>query len=502
MKKYKILAYLILLILTIATAAIVNDTILSSNNQTLNSNQNNSPASNEKKSEKKIIVSRVGNTTYEKFFVPVTSFNSLNENITSDELKKIFTKKQEKFKNTFILSENQQELENYFGNKLDAQKVNSVDELIGKIQKEDIALIPFDKLNPYLKLIFIDNQNILDKNIESFKLVYPKTLATIKNNDKDKITSNRDVSKFNQLVMTGVTAISRTVQKYINLKNDPIFPARGVMEELAKADLTHISSENPFFDGCPENPADSLILCAKTASLESLKAVGADIIDLNGNHQTDFGSEKFLESIKHLDDNQLEYFGGGKNENDATKILYKTIGNTKIAFLSYAYFDSLNGKAYRNIANGDRPGVNFYDQEKVKNDIILARQNADFIIVDYQFTESYNYLPLPEQKTVFKKTIDLGADLVVGVQAHQPQKIELYNSKFIFYGLGNFFFDQMWSYPTRQGIIPRFTFYDGKLISVEILTTLLYDYSQPRFTTGSEREELLQEILPSSIRDN
>ncbi|HRY59821.1 MAG TPA: CapA family protein [Patescibacteria group bacterium] len=494
MKKIKIIIYLAIPLIAIVVIYTTNNTILGTKNQTKAVTQNLNSIQEESSIINKIITSN--NIQYEKFFVPVTSFSSLNENISSDNLKKVFTEKQDIFKNVYVLSENQKELESYFKTKPNASSINSVDELSAKIQKDDIALIPFDKLTPNLKIIFINNQNILDKNIESSKLVYPKIISTIKSDKNEKTETNRNANKLNQLVMTGVTAISRTVQKMIDIKNDPIYPARAVMDELKKADLTHVSSENSFFDGCPENPADDLTLCAKTKSLESLKAIGADIVDLNGNHQTDFGLDKFLESIGHIDNAGLEYFGGGKNENDAAKILYKTIGDAKIAFLSYAYFDSLNGKAYRNIANGDRPGVNFFEIEKVKADIKNAKQKADFVIVDYQFTESYNIQPLPEQKNIFRETIDFGADLVFGVQAHQPQKIEFYNGKIIFYGLGNFFFDQMWSQPTRQGIIPRFTFYNGKLISIEILTTLLYDYSQPRFTNGNERMELLQDVLP------
>ena len=48
----------------------------------------------------------------------------------------------------------------------------------------------------------------------------------------------------------------------------------------------------------------------------------------------------------------------------------------------------------------------------------------------------------------------------------------------IVYGLGNLFFDQMWSWQTRTSLIARHTIHDGRVISTEILTAVLEDYAQ------------------------
>ncbi len=465
----------------------------------------------ENRDEAEVLVKNEGeeNIIYKKYFVPVTNFSSLKDKASLQELAGIFTK--ENNINKYHLKDDSKSLKNYFGDLFYSQEKESISEIIDIIGANDIALIPFEKLEPELKILRIEGENIFDKNYSDVVIdYYPCIKTSIKSQnlnsntleklkgylDKNIQGSNRDITKLSTLAMTGVTAISRGVETTISYKKDPAYPARAIMDVMSKHDLTHVDSENPFFDECPKVEADSLTLCGKTTSIESLKAIGTDIVDLTGNHQNDFGPEKCLESIEHLEDAGFEYFGGGKNEEDANKVLYKEINGTRLAFLGYAYFDSMNGAHYKSLAYENRPGANFYSEEKVKEDIIKARENADFVIVDYQFTESYNYNPLPEQRTVFRKTIEAGADIVVGVQAHQPQEIEFWKNGTIFYGLGNLFFDQMWSHPTRQGIIPVYNFYDGKLISIEILTTLLYEYSQPRFTSGEERIRLLKEILP------
>ena len=73
---------------------------------------------------------------------------------------------------------------------------------------------------------------------------------------------------------------------------------------------------------------------------------------------------------------------------------------------------------------------------------------------------------------------------------------------FIHYGLGNLFFDQMAVYynntlmpGTRDEFIDRLVFYDGELISVELLTAKLEDYARPRPMTAEERAALLSRIF-------
>ena len=97
-----------------------------------------------------------------------------------------------------------------------------------------------------------------------------------------------------------------------------------------------------------------------------------------------------------------------------------------------------------------------------------------------------------------KLAYDAGADIVTGVQSHVPQAVEFGEGGLILYGLGNLFFDQMWSLPTRQGLIARHTVYDGRHLSTQLLTTILEDFAQPRWTTDSERELLLRPVFTAS----
>ena len=91
---------------------------------------------------------------------------------------------------------------------------------------------------------------------------------------------------------------------------------------------------------------------------------------------------------------------------------------------------------------------------------------------------------------------DLGADVVIGSQAHRPQTFEFYRAAdgheaFIHYGLGNLFFDQT-SWGKVRFFMDQLFIYDGRLLTVDLFTGLIEDRGRPRPMTAEESEEFLQ----------
>jgi poly-gamma-glutamate synthesis protein (capsule biosynthesis protein) len=60
----------------------------------------------------------------------------------------------------------------------------------------------------------------------------------------------------------------------------------------------------------------------------------------------------------------------------------------------------------------------------------------------------------------------------------------------------------MQSLGTRQGIIAKHIFYNGKHISTQLIPTIIDDYSQPRPMNEAEKKELLKSLYEASIKNN
>jgi poly-gamma-glutamate synthesis protein (capsule biosynthesis protein) len=311
-------------------------------------------------------------------------------------------------------------------------------------------------------------------------------------------STNRDPSKMTTLVMTGVTALVRATAYTMNSKGIT-YPGRDIRDWLVQADITHISNEVPFFDKCPKpNPNQSrLVFCSDPRYIDLLNFVGTDVVELTGNHFADYGPGAMIGTLALYKKNNMQYYGGGADLNEAIKPLLLENHNNKIAFIGCNSVDI--GRPPTAAIN--HPGAAPCDYDYMVKEIHELHDRGYIVITSFQYYETYVAKPFPAQTHDFRLMAEAGADIVQGSQAHYPQIMEFYDGAFIHYGLGNLFFDQMGhsaSYLTRHEFIDRHVFYNGRYISTEILTALLEDYSRPIPMTPQERAAFLAEYFSAS----
>jgi poly-gamma-glutamate synthesis protein (capsule biosynthesis protein) len=130
---------------------------------------------------------------------------------------------------------------------------------------------------------------------------------------------------------------------------------------------------------------------------------------------------------------------------------------------------------------------------------LKSEGDADVVFAELQYQESYDVTPLYDQRLDFGALARTGADVVTGVQSHVPQAVEFVDEGLILYGLGNLYFDQMWTEETREGLIAKHTIYNGRHISTQLLPTLLFDYGQPRWPNPERRAAILAKVFGASV---
>ena len=438
-----------------------------------------------------------------KDLIPVGHLYSLLDNTKREELEKY---------NIFVLSElNNQFLKEEYS--LSSTVLSSTDELLLKLKEGDnnIAFLDFKDLDFRFKILKLDDDYYLDNNSASLSANFyldvkenvSDYIITVISKNIDLGDSSWDRDKLVKINMAGVVAMSRGLALLTDRSGDYGYAARNIGEFLADADLTHVSNEASFVPGC--NVYSGMVFCSRPEYMEVLQLSGVDIVELTGNHNNDFGAQYSAASIQMYEEAGMRYFGGGLNDEDASEILYENVNNSTIAFLGYNYYDSIYPSVA--IASEIRSGANYYSEEKLERDIKKAKEKADIIIVTFQFQECWSYpesdviypvcyrpLESPDQKKVFRMAIDLGADIVVGSQAHQPQTYELYEDGIIFYGTGNLFFDQYMWIGTRQGMVLSHYIYDGVHIQSKI-TPIYTDRDLKPSIATQEQAELLMKLL-------
>ena len=281
-------------------------------------------------------------------------------------------------------------------------------------------------------------------------------------------------SKNNVLTMaqTGVTALARGMNKKLAEVGDATYFSTEIADYLKGFDLTHTSNESSFSE-----MASSENICSDPKFINTLLDIGLDIVELTGNHNVDCGAEAAINTIDIYNDNSIKTVGGGKTATEAAVPLTLKEKGSGITMLAYNL--STGGAT-----TGDTPGANQYVEENAVSEIAAAKERGDFIIVDIQYYECSAYVSETEDTTCdyansaagdqvgfFRHLIDLGANVVVGTSAHQPQTFELYGDGAIYYGLGNLFFDQAWWPGTTRSLVLSHYFYNGKLLQTRIVPT-------------------------------
>lgn len=359
------------------------------------------------------------------------------------------------------------------------------------------AIIPFEDLQPQWKTLTIDGQSPIRKDFE--RTLYPLVVDfTLQSSAAlEPLTSNYDPSKLTTVIMTGVTALVRATALTMEYKG-ATYPGEKIRDALREADITHISNEIPFFTGCtfPKPDQVALVFCSDPKYMALFLDVGADVIELTGNHFADRGARGMLETIEIYKRHNLPYFGGGADLQDALKPALFDVNGNKIAFIGCNKPDVDRFPTARDY----RPGAAPCDFKYLAAEIAALTAQGYVVISTFQWNESYDSQPNPQQIRDFRAMADAGASVISGSQAHYAQKMEFYGEAFIHYGLGNLFFDQMGDQSwmprgIRREFIDRYAIYNGRLIGVELLTAMLEDYSRPRWMNEAERAEFLNDYF-------
>ena len=93
----------------------------------------------------------------------------------------------------------------------------------------------------------------------------------------------------------------------------------------------------------------------------------------------------------------------------------------------------------------------------------------------------YKNTPEKYQTDIADRVIALGADVIAGHHPHWVQTTEKINDKSVYYSLGNFVFDQMWSEETKKGMVIELLYQGNELIKETKRNTYIKNIGQPEF---------------------
>lgn len=269
------------------------------------------------------------------------------------------------------------------------------------------------------------------------------------------------------IISTGDIGLVRDINNEIQKRQDPNYPFLKISDYLKNADLTITNLEGPLINNCP------IILtgykfCGEDTNVKGLVYAGIDAASLANNHSTNFGLDGLSQTSTVLKSSGITPFG---QNND---IEYLNIKGKKVALIGFVELGN------------NWTGLNNATPENVAELVSEAKTKADIVITAFHWGVEYTRKPTQNQVNLAHMAIDNGADMILGNHPHWIQENEIYKDKLISYAQGNTIFDQDWSQETKEGVLYKFQYENGKFKKIDEKYTIIENNSQPRFATEQE----------------
>ena len=272
-----------------------------------------------------------------------------------------------------------------------------------------------------------------------------------------------------QLIFVGDIMLDRGVKRKVETMGggDFRFPFYKIAGLISSADLAFGNLEGPISDK-GEEVGNLYSFRMLPQSVDGLVYAGFDVLSLANNHIGDWGREAITDTIVNLRDVGIIPVGAGLNMNDTYAPRVVELQSIKIAFLAFSDFQQPE-------PSDTKSGIAMTNEARMKTAVRGAEQIADIVIVSFHFGNEYIKEPTERQRMLAQLVIDEGADLVVGSHSHVLQPLEIYKDKYIAYGLGNFIFDQNFSFDTMTGGLLSVMLTDVDITSVILHTVRIND---------------------------
>lgn len=265
------------------------------------------------------------------------------------------------------------------------------------------------------------------------------------------------------LLIAGDVMLGRTVMAKTYEADDYIYPFRKVSDTLHQADITFINLENPVIESCRPHEG-GFIFCTTPEMLEGLIVSGIDVVSLANNHTLNYGKSGLDETLEQLKKAGILATGVGN-------LVEVERNGVVFGFLGFDKSQQTNPKLTE-----DEIGL-----------IVESDSQVDVLVVSMHWGVEYQDKALPGVRSLAEEIVGYGADLIVGHHPHWVQDWEFIETdgqggKPVFYSLGNFIFDQMWSEETKKGLAVELIYdKEGNLVNYELLPTYMSSWSQPEF---------------------
>ena len=263
------------------------------------------------------------------------------------------------------------------------------------------------------------------------------------------------------------------------------------LDTMRSADMMVINNEFPYTQNGAPLEGKTYTFHAPPYTAAWLADAGIDLAALANNHIFDYGEQGFLDTLDALDSAGIPYFGAGRDIEEASRIVYYTVGRMTVALLNCTQIEKYPNSETR-AADDSRGGVfKCLDPSLMYSRVREARENADFVIIFIHWGTEKESMADQLQREQAAGLAQAGADLVVGAHPHRVQGVEYYGDTPVAYSIGNFLFT---SYTLDVSLLEVTLDPDTQSMLSLRMIPMQQVNSRVRTLEGTEKERFIREL--------
>ncbi|MBN2499973.1 MAG: CapA family protein [Anaerolineales bacterium] len=301
------------------------------------------------------------------------------------------------------------------------------------------------------------------------------------------------------LLFTGVIVPARCVQAEIDERGNYDYIYDEVREIIQEADLAIGTLNAAISDYPPRTGCKSTyVLVTGSESADAMQRAGFDAMSVATNHikncgPTNCGDRAFFDTLANLERVGIQYVGAGENHAAAMQPLVIEVNGVRFGIVSLGQIEQLA------FAGEDTPGIAILNEENLRAAIAEVKAISDVVIAMPHWGPEDVPDPNWSQRILAQTAVDAGADLVMGNHTHVVQAIQEIDGVPVFYGLGNFVFDQSLR-DHQQGVILEVTFRGTEFVGYELIPTHVDRDGAVYIADEDEAAEILERIETASAK--
>lgn len=299
---------------------------------------------------------------------------------------------------------------------------------------------------------------------------------------------------YTTFLFTGVIVPARCVQAAIDERGNADYIFDEVRELISQVDfavgtLNATISDYPPHTGCGE----TYTLVGSASNADALANAGFDAMSVATNHikncgVADCGDLAFLETLDNLRRVGITPVGAGNDLAEAEQPIVLEKNGIRFGIVSLGNIEQMA------FAAEGRPGIAVLSEESLRRAIEATRAVSDVVIVMPHWGPENVPMPNWDQLTLGHIAVEAGADLVVGNHTHVAQAYESIDGVPVFYGLGNFVFDQIWARDHQQNLILVVRFEGTQLLDYQLIPAITDYDGTVHYASEQEAAEILQRL--------